>query len=165
MSTRDLSNHNLSTKKYIFDRSHKKLTICQKFVQNVITRGKWRRPLGWGSLSACSARKPFFIHLLQYCGHCTSLKNDILPNCTCPKFLTDCDSSHRAIFKICAICRKFDLTHFLTQTFLAYRTDPVCGQVYEFTNTTILKNLKGSFIFLFFYLFYLFSFTLLHLHL
>ena len=47
-----------------------------------------------------------------------------MTNCTRRKFLTDRDSTHFQNFKICAICQKFDSTHFLTQTFSTYRTDP-----------------------------------------
>ena len=131
LSTRDVLNHDLSTQNGSFDRSHKNLTICWKFVQNVITRGKRCRTLGRGSLGACYRSQTFARPSLQYCGHCTSLKNNvsivknnILANCSRHKFLTDHNLENLPIFKSWAICQKFHSTHFSTQTFLTNCTDP-----------------------------------------
>ena len=46
-----------------------------KIYPNVITRRKWCRPLGRGSFGARYCSQNFTCPSLQYCGHCTSLKN------------------------------------------------------------------------------------------
>ena len=128
----DVSNHNLPTKNGIFDKSHKKVTICQKFFENVITRGKQCQPLGQGSLGAPFGCKPSLVLYYSIVGHCMSLKNnvsvvknDVLANCTSHKFLTDHNLANCPIFKNWVICQKFHLAHFLTKMFLTNCTDPV----------------------------------------
>ena len=134
LSKGDVSNHDLSI--VLTDRT----TFCRKCVQNIITREKQRRPLGRESLGAPFGCKPLLVHSLQYCDHCTSLKNDVSvikndvsTHHTCCKFLTNRDLTKK---KNCAICWKFHSTHFLTQSNLANRTDPVWNELVKFYQKT-----------------------------
>ena len=68
----------LKKKKYfVIEIDNFKRVHSEEFGQNVKTileQQERRWPLGWGSISACSARKPSLVRLFSNVCHCTSLK-------------------------------------------------------------------------------------------
>ena len=112
-----------------------------RFAENVVTRGKWPRPLG--RRVACFARKPLLVLSLQYCLLLHVVKTTLALLKTTFRQIAHVINfwqimSRQIDLFFWPICWKFHMTHFSTQTFSTNCTDAP----FTYTKSTFCYNLK-----------------------